>query len=373
MRSLLVLAALATASSAVAADQLYMTTLDSDVYAMAFDGSGTVALFNDGQSTSGIAVDVDRRKLFLSDWDDTTRALRSASLEGQGVASVVAGESTVNTIALDPVNQHLFYTNWFDNVIRRADFDGSNVVDIVTSGIDPEGIAVDPLAGQLYWGNRFQLGIMRSNLDGSSLTTVVDRSLSLGSDIRQVTLDLAHGKMYWADAGLGTFERANLDGTAQEVLYTGGFPWGIVVHEGTLYMSDISFTGVLIGSADGLSSITANFTSFTPAYLAIGPARLTIHSTHQPTGILDIRVSGATPNSTVAVGWSTATGETAVPGCPDGWSVALQSGRVLATLPTDADGNASMSRVPPSGLDAYVVAYDSAMCDGSAPYRVITP
>ena len=116
-------------------------------------------------------------------------------------------------VALDTVNQDLFWSTGLDDSIGRAELDGSNPTNLLTFGGSPHPgqLALDVPGGHMYWLNfGFPDSIQRSNLDGSGVTTI----LSVGARSNHgLALDLGAGHLYWTEQSAGTLMRANLDGS----------------------------------------------------------------------------------------------------------------------------------------------------------------
>ena len=122
-------------------------------------------------------------------------------------------------LALDLIEQKMYWTDAGAGRIQRANLDGSNVEDLVTSGIgEPQGIAVDAVGGKMYWADAQNGRIQRASLDGSHVETLVSGLLLPAG----VALDTYVDKLYWADEVMGKIQRANYDGSDVEDLVMAG-------------------------------------------------------------------------------------------------------------------------------------------------------
>jgi low density lipoprotein receptor-related protein 5/6 len=123
-------------------------------------------------------------------------------------------------IALDLVNDQLWWINIETSTIYRSNLDGSGTTEILTTGVSPIALALDMHGGKMYWTENGQdtWSIWRANLDGSGKEAIVATNLwnPLG-----IALDVPGGKIYWADHGRQTISRANLDGSQVEDVLTG--------------------------------------------------------------------------------------------------------------------------------------------------------
>ena len=134
--------------------------------------------------------------------------------DGSGPSTVMSTFESPVGIALDPGNEHIYWSEPWGRVIKRSRLDGSEVV-VVLSGLDfPWGLALDHGAGKLYWSEPFRMEIRCANLDGSENREV----LRTGHEIRGIALDQAGQKIYWVESFAGNLLRANSDGTGIEIL-----------------------------------------------------------------------------------------------------------------------------------------------------------
>ena len=138
-------------------------------------------------------------------------------------------------LAVDPVHQHIFWTNMGrvregedfpanDGWIERVDFDGGNRITIVQPGqtFTPKQIQCDAENGYLYWCDREGMRVMRARTDGSELTVLVQTGSTDAdrADRRRhcvgIAVDLKAGALFWTLKGKpngneGRIMRAGLD------------------------------------------------------------------------------------------------------------------------------------------------------------------
>jgi hypothetical protein len=151
--------------------------------------------------------------------------LGRVNLDGSGFQTLLTGLGGPTGIDIDPINQHIYWTEpqgLNNGKIRRANLDGSGIVDVVTGLAGPAGISLDLSASKIYWTNGTNTAgnptVQRSNFDGSSVQTLI-----AGLDATAIEVDSVGGKIYWT-AGInspsGSLMRANLDGTSPQTLFT---------------------------------------------------------------------------------------------------------------------------------------------------------
>lgn len=190
---------------------------DGGVYRANLDGSDIESLGRALSST--LAVDPERDFVYLTDWYGIYLLNRD---EWDEYVLKSRSSRAPRDVALDLVNDKVYWTDPEERAVRRSDRDGSNLEDVLTNlDLAPGEIALDPEEGKVYWslvydpGYSYESfgGLLRANLDGSEMEHVVERGEVVG-----FTLDLQGHKIYWTDAR-GTIQRANLDGSSVEDLF----------------------------------------------------------------------------------------------------------------------------------------------------------
>ena len=115
-------------------------------------------------------------------------------------------------IAVDPINERLYWNNPGTNALRWANLDGSDAETIVTNAGSGD-ISLDLLNGKIYW-NASGSPIRRANLDGSAVETIVSES------VHGVAVDAINERLYWNNPGTNALRWANLDGMDAETIVT---------------------------------------------------------------------------------------------------------------------------------------------------------
>ncbi len=144
-------------------------------------------------------------------------------------------ETSSELALLQPINIDftLFYMDTDFSLIRGV---GQTSVDIDAGGFGA-GIALDPVENKLYFTDDDNLQIKRVDIDGSN-PEVVHEGLTGATNL---TLDLENRKVYWTNRADGSVQRGNMDGTGTfETIITGlSLPEGIAYHDGKVYISDV--------------------------------------------------------------------------------------------------------------------------------------
>lgn len=182
--------------------------------------------------------------------------------------TLLSNSTSIDDIALDEANGHMYWVDRLTASVRRADLNGANIQDLYVGNPlfeSPQVISLDLANGKAYWvkfGKNIPPieGVFRSNLDGSvvehiqnefvytarslaidatngwlyfidqkpsdsyvrrlslsDLVTVETIIPSLGVQYGQIALDVPGGKMYWT-VNSDIIRRANLDGSGVEDL-----------------------------------------------------------------------------------------------------------------------------------------------------------
>lgn len=217
----------------------------------------------------GLAFNRNTNTLFYP--DDDQGNIETNALSGGSEQTIVETDTMeVYEIAIDSVNNKMYFTDRNHGIIYEADLDGSNASTLYTEddGLEvPSAIALDVENGKIYVSDvglessdYAADGIWEGNLDGSGITKVItgggysvavdpvndnlyyndafgdedvkvvpigdwDNSTSVAGSFgypRIYGFKIYGTKIYWSDLGPaegeGTVHRANLDGTSAETL-----------------------------------------------------------------------------------------------------------------------------------------------------------
>ena len=173
----------------------------------------------------GMAIDALENKIYWTAWD--TKQILRANLDGSDIEVVLEEESLdfPEGLAVDPFAQKIYWVDSGNFKIRRANYDGTGMEDlIILNEVNLDGIIVDPINERLYWAQYGQengssgpnYGKIRSaKLNGADTTTIINVYLGL---MKGLALDSESGKLYWTDCGHAKIQRSNLDGSNIEDL-----------------------------------------------------------------------------------------------------------------------------------------------------------
>jgi hypothetical protein len=350
-------------------------TLETAIRSANLDGSGLATVQSDPAGfANDLALDLPDGKMF---WTDTNaESVRSANLNGTDVHNVsdLLG-ARPHGIAVDPVNKKLFVTErGAPKGIVRMNFDGTNVETLSSEpGASYGYIAIDVGAQTLYWADQNAEGIFRAPI---AKPLVVEKIVSGQPFAFGVAIDAVGAKVYWEEiGGENAILRANLDGSGVQALLTrpgAGMDGGIAVDPagGRIYWTEPSFNDVAAANLDGSSPASIFSTpGFRGEGIALGPTRPTpintsapsIEGSPQPAGTLTCHEGswvGAGPIS-FAYQWGVAGGSTIVGATGTSFTPSASDvGRAIACIVTASDNIESAiatSAAVPVGRSAALV------------------
>jgi DNA-binding beta-propeller fold protein YncE len=169
-------------------------------------------------------VDVFSGRLYWT--EESTRTVRSATLEGLDVQTLFtsplepSGDLPIG-MAINPTEGRVYWANLQSNRIRYVGLDGSNPGILpIPAGASPYALAVDDVNQLLYWTSSFEKRIYRTDLATQTSEVVLTDSANLPS-MFGLALDPQDGKIYWTDRDVPSIRRANVDGANIETVVTG--------------------------------------------------------------------------------------------------------------------------------------------------------
>lgn len=229
------------------------------IYSAQPPGSNVTTILSTGSNAVGVAVDSVNQQVYWT--ENLTTKIRRANINGTGIQDLWTGSigsSAPEHIALDVPGGRMYWTDDVADRVRRANLDGSNVQDLVAPAEagNPYGIALDLARGKMYWADFQGSRLRRANLDGSSIETVI----SGGAAPYTVALDPVSSQAYFTtfsgldSIGSMTIERVNFDGTGRQTLVNGlGFPRGLALDlaGGSMYWTDDELNIIRRASLNG--------------------------------------------------------------------------------------------------------------------------
>jgi cysteine-rich repeat protein len=149
-----------------------------------------------------IELDLSKEIMYFTNWNEGK--IQKAHMDGSNVEDVVTG-ITPHDIAIDTINNKIYWVDQTASNLLRADIDGLNKnVATIAFMINPRTVAVDPSGGYVYVADRRDGGgspngsVMRMDLDGGNPTALSNLD-GYADNIYEVALDLTNGQMYVSD------------------------------------------------------------------------------------------------------------------------------------------------------------------------------
>ncbi len=182
---------------------------DSYIKRADLDGSNIEIIYtNTREVTFDVKIDEVNAKVYWT-FDNSKGYVMRADLDGSNAQLI---NNTINQTAyfsIDPVNSHVYITQFGDGDITRINLDGSNQQTIVNGMNSAVGNALDIDNGKIYWtGGASNDWIKRADIDGSNEEIIIT-GLTSPQDI---DYDVDNNKIYWTDANGKTIHRADPDG-----------------------------------------------------------------------------------------------------------------------------------------------------------------
>ena len=138
------------------------------------------------------------------------------------VSPIVSGLNNPWGLALDKINNYLYWATSTDHNIERVTTSGTDRR-LIYQGANPlYAIGVDPYRGWIFWVDVTNDEMYRANAeDGSVITTITDVGVSTVFNLR---LDFDAKKIYWTDQVTDKVYGMSYDGSYQEILASRDLP-----------------------------------------------------------------------------------------------------------------------------------------------------
>jgi hypothetical protein len=278
------------------------------VWAATIAGQGKRTIATELSRPIGITLDEGNGHVYWAEdgfGGQPSRIVR-ANLDGSDQAVLfsehVEGFTNAQMLALDPANEHVYWTDYFLGVIR-GNFDGTGYTILGGSGAQYTALDLDLVNGHIYYGDPTQFGVLfRMDINGGNDIELARDLAAENWRFNSIALDVPNGHIYYTDAGTHEIKRMDLDGSNQfpilsDLELPGLNPYGITFGSAnTLYW--VGGLGQRLGTAgsDGSDPTwelvrLSGTTAFGIAVLPSAPAS-------------DLRITGITAaDSIVTITW----------------------------------------------------------------------
>jgi len=202
-------------------EKVYWCT-KSGIYRANVDGSQIEEVHVGVKRPTDLAIDERARRLFWLERDNFPPAIHHSRLDGSDRKSIDMKDRKkprgIMAFALQPQSKKIYLvTSYYDRRIRRCSYDGTHLEDIVLAGLgNVRTIAVDPVEGKVYWTDIHLGKIKRANLDGTNVETIHTENPP-GQSLRNLVVDPTSRTVFWRTSSHGggpdAIRRSNLDGS----------------------------------------------------------------------------------------------------------------------------------------------------------------
>ena len=151
--------------------KIYLTNAWGKVQRLNLDGSNFQPNLITGlDMPKNLALDISEGKVY---WTEVSGRIRRANLDGSDVENVATGLGTpMGLVVFDGTVYWTEVTGENQGEIQRVNLDGTNTEMLLTLTSVPRGIALDPMENKLYWTNS-RGKIQRADLDGSNIENLI--------------------------------------------------------------------------------------------------------------------------------------------------------------------------------------------------------
>ena len=165
--------------------KIYLTNAWGKVQRLNVDGSNFQPNLITGlDMPKSLALDLSRGKVY---WAEMSGRIRSANLDGLNVQDIATGLGTpMDLVVFDGTVYWTEMTGENQGEIQRVNLDGTNTETLLALTSMPRGIALDPMENKLYWTNS-RGKIQRANLDGSNIQNLITGLGAPGDFILQIS------------------------------------------------------------------------------------------------------------------------------------------------------------------------------------------
>jgi hypothetical protein len=242
-----------TSSAILASNTVQSVVTNGTDNALLFTASGSV------DRCTAVAVDPLNSKLFLADAD--ANHVWSLNLSGGSLTSVSSVLAFASGLALDTVNQNIYYTTTSttqaDNTVQRMSYTGlDNTLLFTGGGSGGNGVqrctalAVDTVNSLIFVADAGSKAVWSMNLSGGNLAEVED---GLAGPPLDLAVDSANQVLYFttssATQAANTIQRVEYNGAGASVLFTASGSSGNGVQRCTSLDLDLANARIYLSDA----------------------------------------------------------------------------------------------------------------------------
>ena len=195
-------------------------------------------------------VEINPKDLIASNHSSVNHQLPSPLLpiRLQNVKPIIeTGIVEPNSIAVDWINDRIYWTDSGASRIEYCNLDGSNRKVMFAHSVEkPKSIAINPDKKSIYWSDWGQpVRIESSFMDGSARQIIISALLMNPTGL---TIDYPANKLYWIDIKQNLIECSNLDGSNRYTIVHDEvqYPITLTIFEDNLYWTGLKSTKINI-------------------------------------------------------------------------------------------------------------------------------
>jgi len=192
--------------------KLYWATSTGLIKRSNLDGTSEETVAS-SQYPSIMTLDPNGRRLYLSDL--VANEVRALDLGSLSVSTVFSFTDLVYQTGVDPRAGKLYYANLIAGEIRRRNLDGTGNTLILNGLTQPQSIALDLVHDHLYFTVSLNT-IQRMNLDGTNVVTIKS-----GINAGYLWVDPVRDRLFWNEFTPYALKSSKLDGTDTQTVATG--------------------------------------------------------------------------------------------------------------------------------------------------------
>lgn len=174
-----------------------------------------------GLAVETLSVDPDVDTLL---WFQAPFSLQAAGIDGTGAMEIISYPFGFMDLEANRVDGRVYWINSFNGQLVSVQYDGSDP-QVVGGMFFMSGIAIDPIEEKIYFHRDTPGVLQRMNFDGSNEETIL-----LGLDLpRDARYDSVEGRVFWRN-GAGAIERCQNDGSALTTVLAPGSIAGTITN-----------------------------------------------------------------------------------------------------------------------------------------------
>ena len=161
------------------------------IFAVNLSDSSNHTIIHDGLGYPlQVAVNWISKKLYWC--DETFSTIEYSDFYGDNKKTLLGNVTSIQTIALDPCGDYIYWISEESGVISKMKLDGTNRKVIISNNLQPpNSLVIDFVSSRLYWAGYYM--IQTSNLKGEN------KSVYMTVSRRPTALSLNGDILYWAE------------------------------------------------------------------------------------------------------------------------------------------------------------------------------